>query len=871
MRRGRGSAAPGALLVGLVLVAGLVVAAPTSSGAAPDDRARMTGALQRLASGQAGQRSMAAPAARQAGAYDPTSTGPGSLIETDQGILVQVFSDHLTAAVERDLAGAGATIVDSDRSLGIATARVPVADLDRVASVAGVRYVAEVLQPVVGGRDSLGSTGLAATVQAACGSVHSEGDAQLHADALRSAWDTEGSGVEVGILSDSWDVSGQDRTSGAQDVASGDLPGAANTCPGPDRTTPATVLAEGPVDATDEGRAMGQIVHDLAPAARLSFATAYDGDLAFADNIRRLRDHGAKVLVDDVFYLNEPTFQNGPIGVAVDDVIGTGSSYFSALGNENEIIAGHPVASYEAAAFRSSACPAAVPGTCHDFDPGPGVDPTLGFSVPADGKINMTLKWDEPWNGVVTDYDLYFLVGGTVVGASQNVNPGGTQQPFEAVFVNVGSQAKDVDVVVSRKAGTTTAPRFRLEHIRSDLTGAERLVGTGGDVIGPDAVGHPVVPRAVALGAVPASNSAAVEPFSSRGPATWYWGPVSGSAAAARLASPQVIAKPDLAATDRVSTTFFFDRTPPYEAPFVFAGTSAAAPHAAAVAALLRACNPSLTPDQVKAALTTTAVPVAGGEPATVGAGLVSAKAAGDHACLAPSSVPRFSISDTSVAEGTSGLLGSKTMSFTVTLSKAATTATSVTYQTLDRTATAGSDYTAKGPSVLAFSKGQTSKTVTVSVKADADHEPDEQLAVRLSSPVVAGIADDLGIGTIADDDPLPPEVSVSDASVVEGSATGILSSRTITFTISLSGPAAGSTSVTYQTIDGTAGAGSDYTAKKATKLTFSKGQTSKTVSITVKQDKVHEGNELFYLVLTNPNGLTIGDDTGVGVIVDDD
>ena len=114
---------------------------------------------------------------------------------------------------------------------------------------------------------------------------------------------------------------------------------------------------------------MGQIVHDLAPAAELSFATAFTGDTSFANNIRALRTAGADVIVDDVFYFNEPAFQNGPIGVAVEDVVADGAAYFSAIGNENLIVGGNTVASYEAPAFRPIACPAGITGTCHDFDP----------------------------------------------------------------------------------------------------------------------------------------------------------------------------------------------------------------------------------------------------------------------------------------------------------------------------------------------------------------------------------------------------------------------------------------------------------------------------------------------------------------------
>ena len=104
----------------------------------------------------------------------------------------------------------------------------------------------------------------------------------------------------------------------AQDVATGDLPGAGNPC---GRTTPVQVLDDTVVGA-DEGRAMAQIVHDLAPGARLAFATASSGELGFADNIRDLATANSDVIVDDVTYFNEPFFQDGPIAAAVNDVVG---------------------------------------------------------------------------------------------------------------------------------------------------------------------------------------------------------------------------------------------------------------------------------------------------------------------------------------------------------------------------------------------------------------------------------------------------------------------------------------------------------------------------------------------------------------------
>ena len=107
-------------------------------------------------------------------------------------------------------------------------------------------------------------------------------------------------------------------------------------------TEPVVVLEDFPA-RTDEGRAMLQIVHDLAPKAKLGFATANTGQLGFANNIRALAGDPAApnfragfkadVIVDDIIYLDEPFFQDGIVAQAVDEVVAKGVSYFSSAGN----------------------------------------------------------------------------------------------------------------------------------------------------------------------------------------------------------------------------------------------------------------------------------------------------------------------------------------------------------------------------------------------------------------------------------------------------------------------------------------------------------------------------------------------------------
>src|SRR4029079_11237428 len=140
-------------------------------------------------------------------------------------------------------------------------------------------------------------------------------------------------GITVGVLSDSYDAATEAVATDARaDVASNDLPGLASSCS--DQQLPVDVLQDlSPTageEAGDEGRAMLQIVHDLAPHAKLAFATAFESEKSFAENIERLArpvsegGAGASVIVDDVGWFEEPFFQDGPIAAAIDKVTAEG-------------------------------------------------------------------------------------------------------------------------------------------------------------------------------------------------------------------------------------------------------------------------------------------------------------------------------------------------------------------------------------------------------------------------------------------------------------------------------------------------------------------------------------------------------------------
>ena len=236
--------------------------------------------------------------------------------------------------------------------------------------------------------------------------------------------------------------------------------------------------------------------------------------------------------------------------------------------------------------------------------------------------------------------------------------------------------------------------------------------------------------------------------------------------------------------------------------------------------------------------------------------------------------LPGLSVSNASVTEG-------GTLAFTVSLSAAATSTVTVDYSTANGSATAGSDYSATS-GTLTFLPGELSKVVSVSTNGDTTYEGNETLSLNLSNPSEAIILDGQGIGTIVDDDPAPlPTVSIDDATVAEGKLNtkgrnaGTPQQTSMTFTVTLSAASAQSVTVSYSTADGPndgtgATAGSDYLAESGT-VTFSPGQTSKTITVTVLGDDTVELDETFTVNLSSPSGTILGDSSGTGTIVNDD
>jgi aryl-phospho-beta-D-glucosidase BglC (GH1 family) len=222
---------------------------------------------------------------------------------------------------------------------------------------------------------------------------------------------------------------------------------------------------------------------------------------------------------------------------------------------------------------------------------------------------------------------------------------------------------------------------------------------------------------------------------------------------------------------------------------------------------------------------------------------------------------PAVTISDAVLAEGASG---TKEMVFTVSLSKPATETVTVPWSTQDGTALAGSDYNAASGS-LTFAPGETSKTISVTIRGDAAVEANETFNLLLGTPLGATTADGTALGTIQNDD-VRPSLSIADAQVSEGNA----GTRLMVFTVTLSAAAQGPVTVAYTTRDGTALAGTDYNAQSGS-LSFAAGETSKTIAVEIRGDAVDEIDESFEIALSGLTAASFARSSAIGVIANDD
>ena len=226
---------------------------------------------------------------------------------------------------------------------------------------------------------------------------------------------------------------------------------------------------------------------------------------------------------------------------------------------------------------------------------------------------------------------------------------------------------------------------------------------------------------------------------------------------------------------------------------------------------------------------------------------------------------PVVNIGDASVTEGHTG---TQSASLTVTLSTASNEAVTLSYSTANGSATAGSDYQSASGTVT-FAAGQTSKTISVLVNGDRNGELNETFTVNVG--VASGnavLGDSQGTATIVDDE---PRVGINSVTKNEGNS----GTTPFVFTVTLSSASTAAVSLNFATANGSAKSPEDYTATSGT-LTFAPGQTSKTITVAVKGDRVRESQEVFYVNLSGAVGAYIPQSWGVniqgtGVVKNDD
>lgn len=537
-------------------------------------------------------------------------------------VLIEAFVQRTNAAaLAKNLAALG--LRDAKTYPGVVTGWLPTNAISRLERVPGLRFAQ------------------AAQAATRAGSVTAQSDIALGAPIARGTYGVSGAGKRVGILSDSFDWApyyfGPESSQIPASVASGDLPADID------------IVADYS-DGNDEGRAMAELVHDIAPGASIAFHTAYLGQWGFANGIDILaglvpgmESHRCDVIVDDVYYYNEPWFADGVIAQAVNRAKAAGIPYFSAAGNDAR-------KSFDDGPWRPSTVNAPFwnsgGGKLHQFNSDPAKPVTvLPIKLKA-GVTSIMLQWadayastspNDPSNlGAEHDIDFYLVYddgtpalfyGDYVGGYSWSM--GG--DPIESFTVSNPWEDLPMGLVISyfeHRSGAKVPPSGSPPQLKLKWWGAGLTVEAFPEKSNKGTVvGHANTAGALAVGAVPywetpayGNPSPLLEPYSSSGGTALYYG-VNGQP----LPTPQLGLKPDFCATDAANTTFFYYDWEGDGWPNFF-GTSAAAPSAAAIAALMLEAKPTLSPDQVATVLKDTALDM--GDPGfdfDSGAGLVRA------------------------------------------------------------------------------------------------------------------------------------------------------------------------------------------------------------------------------------------------------
>lgn len=428
------------------------------------------------------------------------------------------------------------------------------------------------------------------------GAITTQGDRVMRANLVRAGYvhseedqqPIDGTGIKIGVLSDSYNTS---RDTGgntlANDISNGDLPASLYFL----RDLPSRFGI-----GTDEGRAMLQIIHDVAPGAQLGFRTGVVTAGDFAQGIRDLAAAGSDIIVDDITYVTEPFFRDGKVAKAVNEVTANGVSYFTSAGNFGS-------KSFEGVFNPVTDSSIGLPlnsgewnglGRVHQFSSGSTTQSIKVFPGQNGPAVYMiALQWDDPLysidqTGSLYDLDIYLKDFGVPLFGFNRNNANG--DPIEILSFTI-TEPTTVDLLIARECAScndidsNTGIKFKYVVFRGELDPIDPN-GINASTI----VGHANADGAMTVGAVLYANTSVfgfdptlvpsgterftVATFSSRG---------------GTLTNGAVRNKPDFTAPNGVNTTVSFGAPNLEDDDFPnFFGTSAAAPHAAAIAALVK-------------------------------------------------------------------------------------------------------------------------------------------------------------------------------------------------------------------------------------------------------------------------------------------
>ena len=474
----------------------------------------------------------------------------------------------------------GGTVISVSQRFGAIHAKIPFAVIEAIAADPDVTSIKKIWR---------GMTNKNTT---------SEGVKAHRADTVQSSYGVTGAGVNVGVISD-----GCDDLYSLQ--RSGDLPSNVQ-------------VLSGRAGSGYEGGAMMEIVHDMAPNAGLAFANCGSSCEEFGEAILALFNAGCKVVVDDMAFLNDAAFEDGPISQAINEMTKKGGVYVTCACNSGAYSRGTSCV-WEGDFSDSGAVPFTKGSAgyerytkdyvCHQFSTDPILVQTGMHCVntiegvnegSSTGKTVLCLQWADKWGKSANDYDFFVAdprTGTLIVAASDDQN--GKGDPIELVEVSNAVMYMTTPIVAVVKKTSSAARFFRFEVTRGRLG-----TYTNGSIYG-----HHANENAITCAAAAAPSGRAftandpLEDFSSDGPGFRFY-KTNGTAYKTGTVGlfdggkggGVEIKKPDVTAADSVSCSANgFENFP---------GTSAAAPHCAAIAALMLEANPSLTAAKVKELMT---------------------------------------------------------------------------------------------------------------------------------------------------------------------------------------------------------------------------------------------------------------------------